>query len=134
MQINLFANNTWEPRLTDAVGMAIRRSVQRDGTYRLATRPNGDIVVDGVITDFDRSGLTFQPADILTVRDYQLTLRAKVRAVERGTGLVLIDSVVEGRTTIRSGVDLSSAERQAVPIMAEDLARNVTSLLADGTW
>jgi hypothetical protein len=54
--------------------------------------------------------------------------------VERRSGRVLVDREVGGRTTIRIGPDLASAERQAVPNLAEDLARNVTSVLVDGTW
>ena len=40
---------------------------------------------------------------------------AKVTATERDTGRVLLDREVGGRTTIRIGPDLTSAERQAVP-------------------
>jgi hypothetical protein len=134
IQINLFQNKTWEPRLSEPIATAVRRAIQRDGTYQLDTKGGGDIVVDGVITEFNRSGVTFEPTDILTVRDYELTLYAKVKAVERGTGRILIDKTVFGRTTIRSGPDLPSAERQAAPLLAEDLARNVTSLLVDGEW
>jgi hypothetical protein len=134
VQINLFQNNTWEPRLSEPVATALRRAVQRDGTYKLDTHGSGDIILDGVITEFRRSGVTFQPADVLTPRDYELTLYAKVKAIERGTGRVLIDSEVFGRTTIRSGPDLPSAERQAAPLLAEDMAQNIASLLVDGTW
>ena len=37
-------------------------------------------------------------------------------------------------TLVRVGSDLSSAERQAIPLLADDLAKNVTELLVDGTW
>ena len=134
IQINLFRNDTLEPRLTEPVATALRRQIQRDGTYRLATQGDGDIIVDGLITDFRRDGVTFDPRDILTVRDYELTLYARVKAVERGTGRVLLEREVIGRTTIRSGPDLTSSERQAAPLLAEDLARNLTNLLVDGTW
>jgi hypothetical protein len=57
-----------------------------------------------------------------------------VTAVDRTSGKVLVDREVGGRTTIRIGPDLTSAERQAAPNLAEDLARNITSVLVDGTW
>jgi hypothetical protein len=134
IQINNFRNDTWEPRLSDPLTTALRRWIQRDGTYRLATRNDGDIVVDGVITEFNRSGISFEPSDVLTVRDYELSAVARFTATERGTGKVLVESTVFGRTTIRSGPDLASAERQASPLIAEDLARRITSLLVDGSW
>ena len=74
------------------------------------------------------------PRDTLTVRDYELTLSAQVKAVERATGRVLLDEKVVGRTTVRSGPDLTSSERQAAPLLAEDMARTLVNLLADGTW
>jgi hypothetical protein len=134
IQINFFQNETMEPRLIEPVASAIRKSIQRDGTYRLNTRNQGDIVVDGIITSYDRTGLSFNPRDILTPRDFQVRLSAKVTAIDRNTGKTILNREVFGRTTLRTGVDLASAERQAVPLLADDLAKNVTSLLVDGIW
>jgi len=134
IQINPFQNETFEPRLVEPVTSALRKNIQRDGTYRLNTRNEGDIVVNGIITRYDRSGLSFNPRDILTPRDFQVIVTAKVTAVERSTGRTIVDQHVMGRTTLRTSADLASAERQAVSLLADDLARNVTSLLVDGTW
>ena len=59
---------------------------------------------------------------------------ADIKAVHRDTGKVLLERSVSGRTTVLIGDDLASAERQAVPLLAADLARNATSLLVDGNW
>ena len=134
IQIGLFQNQTFEPRLTEALGTALRRLVQQDGTYRLSTHGDADIVVTGVITKYQRIGISFDPTDVITPRDFQVLMLAKVNATERSTGRVLLDKEVGGRTTIRAGPDLTSAERQGVPVLAEDLARNITSALVDGTW
>ena len=134
IEIHLFQNRTLEPRLIEAVGSALRKNVQQDGTYRLDTHGDGDIVVDGVITTFQRTGVSYQPADVLTVRDYELRMAAKITARERATGKILLDREVIGRLTVRVGNDLASAERQAIPILADRLAQNATSLLVDGSW
>jgi hypothetical protein len=134
IQVNLFQNQTYEPRLSEAVGFAMRRELQQDGTYRLDTRGEADIVVNGTIIKYDRAGISYNPNDIETVRDYYITLTARVIAVDRASGATLIDRPVSGKTTVRFTGDLPSAERQAAPLLAEDLARNVTSLLVDGTW
>jgi Lipopolysaccharide-assembly len=134
MRLDLFRNETFEPRLSEAVCTALRRDVQQDGTYRLSTQGEADIVVSGVITKYRRMGVSYDPLDVITPRDFQVTIVAKITATERSTGRVIIDKEVGGRTTIQIGPDLASAERQAVPLLAEDLARNVTSLLVDGTW
>jgi hypothetical protein len=134
IQVNAFQNTTLEPRLIEYVTSALRRNLQQEGTFRLDTHGDGDIVISGVIIQFDRSGLSYQPTDVITARDYGLTMVAKVTAVERSTGRVLLDREVGGRTTVIVGTDLPSAERQAVPLLADDLARNLTSLLVDGDW
>ncbi|MBU6399528.1 MAG: hypothetical protein KGS61_04365, partial [Verrucomicrobia bacterium] len=121
-------------RLSEAVGSALRKDLQQDGTYRLDTHGTGDVVVAGVITHYDRVALTFQPNDILTVQDYEVKLTAKITARERLSGRVLLDREVTGRTTVRVGADQTSAEQQALPLLADDLAQKATSLLVDGTW
>lgn len=134
LQFIPFANRTLEPRLGDAVSAALRKEQQRDGTYRLATREPGDIVVTGAITEFHRSEQTLVSSDVITVRDYRLNLTAQVTARDRITGKVLLDKEVTGYALMRVGPDLPSAERQALPVLATDLARRITALLTDGSW
>jgi hypothetical protein len=134
VQVNPFANKTLEPRLTDAVTSQLRKQLQSDGTYRLASHNDGDIVVTGSITHYQRQEVSFSSGDILTVRDYRLGLTAQVTARERSTGKVILDKAVTGSTLIRVTTDLTSSERQALPLLAADLAKNVTELLAEGGW
>jgi hypothetical protein len=108
--------------------------VQQDGTYRLATDDTGDIIVTGAVIEYERSHISFQPDDIITPRDYRIVMRAQIKATERATGKVLLNREVAGRTTVRVGADFTSAERQAIPLMADDLARRATAMLVDGTW
>lgn len=134
IQVNSFENKTLEPRLAEAVNHALRKRLQQDGSYRLNTSLDGDILVNGTILKYERRGVSFQPTDILTVRDYQATLTVRVTATERMSGKVIVDREVTGRTTLRAGSDLTSAERQAVSLLADDFARNATTLLVEGTW
>ena len=53
-------------------------------------------------------------------------------ARDRSTGKVILDQPVTGFTLIRVTTDLTSTERQALPLLAADLAKNVTALLAEG--
>ncbi len=134
VQVNPFENKTVEPRLIEAVSFALRRQLQQDGTYELDTRNEGDIVLTGTIVSYERHSLSFQSRDVLTPRDYRLTITAQVTARDRVSGKLLLDKKLTGHSDIRIGADLSSAERQALPLIAADLARNATALLVDGTW
>ena len=134
IQVDPFANRTIQPQLTDAVSLQLRKELQQDGTYHLATHGDADLIVSGFITHYQRIEVTLASNDILTVRDYRLSITAQVTARERSTGKVLFDQPVSGFTLIRVGSDLPSAERQAMPLLAQDLARNVTALLVEGKW
>jgi hypothetical protein len=133
VQVNPFRNETIEPRLSEAVAQALRKQIQQDGTYQLNTGNDGDIIVSGTIVKYDRHAINFRPTDALTPLDMRVTMTAHITARER-SGKVIFDRDVSGHSQVRSGSDLVSAERQALPLVAERLAINATALLVDGTW
>jgi hypothetical protein len=130
IEVGLFQNATPQPGLTESLNASIRRELQRDGTFGLATGGDGDVLLTG----YCRSAVSFQPRDILSVRDFEVELVTRIRAAEKATGKVLIDRELTGRTTVRLGGDLASAERQALPMLANDLAKKTVALLAEGVW
>lgn len=135
-----FNNQTLQPRLGDAVTRSLRERLQTDATYRLATRGPGDIVVTGVITTYRREGVSFLQTDVATAQNYRVDVTARVTVRDRVTGKSLFgkngkDYVeVSGYTLVQVGTDLADAERQALPLLADDLARNITQLLTEGSW
>lgn len=134
IQINPPVNQTFEPRVAEELNHQLRKQIQRDGTFHLNTRNEGDVVVTATITRYQRFGETYLQRDTLTARDYRIHLTAKVTAYDRVTGRNLVEREFVGRTTVRIGGDQASAERQALPLVTEDLARNITSALVDGEW
>jgi hypothetical protein len=134
VQVNPVVNATMEPRLGPALSQALRKQIQRDGTFHLDTRNEGDIIVNAEIIRYHRRGIAFQPNDTLTAGDYEVSIDVKVVATNRRSGREILNKEVKGRTTVRVGTDLTSAERQSVPLLADAVARNITTLLADGTW
>jgi hypothetical protein len=134
IQVNPFDNQTLEPRLGDAVTASLRKRLQQDGTFKLRTTDDADIIVTGTIVNYDRGGITFLPGDVITPRDYRVVLTAQINARERATGRVIVSQQVYGASTVRVLADLGRADHQALALVAEDMARRATSLLVDGTW
>ena len=134
IQVQPFANRTAEPRLTDALAAALRKQIQRDTACRLVTKGDADIVVTGEIIEYNRTELSYQPADAVSVLDYRVTMTAHVVAREVATGRVVLDKEVQAGTLVRVGADLANAERQALPLLAETMAKNITDLLVDSDW
>lgn len=129
-----FENDTLEPRVTESIATALRSQIQQEGTYRIARHGEADVILSGTVRDISRREESFQARDSRTVRDYRLEIVAHVTAVERGSGRTLLDREVQGHTTLRLLEDQASAERQAMPLLAANLARNITSMLVDGEW
>lgn len=132
--INPFTNRTLEPRLGDDATFALRKEIQRDGTFRLATGTAANLEVTGEVVRYERNEISFLSTDITTARDYRISLTAHVVARDRSSGKVVLDRDVTGQSLMRVGSDLPSAERQTLPLAATDLARQITSLLTDGNW
>lgn len=134
VQVMPFANRTLEPRLGDAATSALRKEIQREGTFRLANDKFTDLIISAEITYYDRGEVSFLPVDVVTARDYKVGMTAHVIARERITGRVVLERDVTGSALMRVGADLPSVERQTLPLLAADLARQITAALADGTW
>ena len=134
VQVVPFSNQTLQPRLGEAVTAEMRRELQRDGTFKLDSHDDADIIVSGVIVNYVRIPLAFQPSDALTVTDFSLKMAAQVTARERISGKIVLKQTVTGSTLVIVGSDLTSAERQALPLLANDFAKHATSLLANPAW
>jgi len=130
--IDYFPNQSLEPQLTDLVATAVRREVQRDGTFRLGTRGSADIVVTGTIINYGRTPVGSRRDDVLTPTDYDVRITAKVRAM-RGTQTVY-EGEVSGSAQVVFNADLNNAERENNPVAADNLARNLISAIANGSW
>jgi hypothetical protein len=129
-----FNNQTLQPRLGDAVTQSLRERFQTDGTYHLATQGGGDVVVSGVIKRYNRVGLSYLSSDVTTAQSYRVNITAHVVVRERASTKVLLDKDVSGYTLVTVGTDLASAERQATPLLAADLAQNIAELITEGAW
>jgi hypothetical protein len=133
IQITPFLNHTFQPRLGDSVTTAVRKNIQSDGTYRLATGGDADIVVTGVLSHYIRHELNLGSNDVLTVQTYSVSVSAEVTARDVNAGTTR-NWTNTASTLVRVGSDLPSSERQAMPVLAIELAKHVTDSIVDGTW
>jgi len=132
--VPVFQNDTHQPQLEAPITNALRKRFQADGTLRLEPEPRADVVVRGRITKYGRSALRYVQADVRAVREYRLSITAVIEARVARTGrVVLPPTTLTGEAETFVGSDLQSAEAQAVPLVADDLARQVVGLLAE-SW
>ena len=135
IEVQPFHNRTLQPRLGDAITQSLRERLQTDATYRLVSRGGaGDVVVTGIVRLYARQGLGFLNTDVITPENYRVDLVVHVTARDRLSGKMILDKDVKGHTFVHIGNDLASAEREALPLLAEDVAQNISELLTDGAW
>ncbi len=129
-----FVNHTFEPRLSEAVQSALTRSFQEEGTFRVVRKGHDDVRVTGKIIRYERSAIAYNPEDVRTVTDFRAYIVTEVKVIHQISGRTIIEDEFWGRTTVRLQGDQPSAERQALPLIAKDLSRNIMARLVDGDW
>jgi hypothetical protein len=130
--VPMFRNKTYKPQLEAQITNSIIKRFQADGTLRVESVADADIILTGEITDYRRHQLRSARTDTGAPREYRVSIDAKIEARDRVTGkLVLAPTVVTGSADTFIGADLQSAEQQALPLIADDLAKQVVTLLAE---
>jgi hypothetical protein len=128
----MFRNKTYQAQIERQITSAIIRQFQADGTLRVESAAAADLILTGEITDYRRHELRSQPNDSNAPREYEIDIDARIEARDRVTGkLVLGPKVVNGKAATFIGNDLQTAEEQVLPLVAQNLAQHVVTLLAE---
>ena len=128
-----FENKTLVPRIAVLVTDSVIKQFQQDGTYRIAGDDQADAILKGEITRINRVPARSVRGNVLATTEFNLALRVRYSLVERKTGKVLAAPVeVIGTTSFFVGPDITSDERQAFPLAAEELATRLVSQLSEG--
>lgn len=134
VRVQYFDDATLQPRLSEALAQALRHRLQQDGTYRLVSAGEADVVVRGEILEFRRRPLSFQPRDVRLTRDEELEVTVHLVAADHLAGTNLVDREVTARVEVRLEGNQTSAERQALTQLARDFADRAVPLIVDGVW
>lgn len=130
--VPMFRNKTYRPQLEAQITNGIIKRFQSDGTLRVDSVANADVVVTGEIIRYHRNELRSRRTETGTPREYRVSIDARIEARDRVTGQVILKpTTVTGRSDVFIGNDLQSAEEQILPLIADDLAKQVVSLLAE---
>jgi hypothetical protein len=130
--VPMFKNKTLHPQLEAQITNATIKRFQTDGTLQVESVADADVIVKGQITRFYRRLLRVYQADALTPREYRIIIEASVEVRDRVTNeLLLTPTLVQGTADTFIGSDEQAADEQALPLVADDLAKHVVSLLVE---
>ncbi|NLT70640.1 MAG: hypothetical protein GXX91_08085 [Verrucomicrobiaceae bacterium] len=153
-----FKNLTLEPRLSSLVTNAVLAEMQADGTYEVASRANCDAVLVGQISHVDKYQLRSVRNDTLKSRELSLYLLADFHLEDPRTGARIEERAASGDIAVPTDDKMSApeeiigarqgrvigdtiqfvdpsfqiGERNALAVVAEDLADKLVSQLANG--
>jgi hypothetical protein len=127
-----FRNATLVPRIEVLVTGTVIKQFQQDGTFRIANEDTADATLKGEIMAVGRSPARSLAANVLATTEFNLTLRVRYTLVGRDGKTVAGPSEAAGLTSFFVGADVSTDERQALPLAAEQLAVQLVSQLSEG--
>lgn len=126
-----FANTTLTPRIEALVTGTVIKQMQQDGTFRIVTEDKADAVLKGEIVAVGRSPARSVRGNVLATTEFNLNLAVRYSLVDRD-GKPLASAGASGSTSFFVGSDVSTDERQALPLAAEELAKQLVSQLSEG--
>jgi len=107
------------------------KQLQQDGTFQIASDANADATLKGEITRIDRAPARSLRGNVLATSEFSLAMHVKYTLVGRD-GKALATAEAIGTTSFFVGTDITTDERQALPLATEDLATRLVSQLSEG--
>jgi hypothetical protein len=132
ISVPIFDNKSFEPQVQALVTDTFIKELQTDGTYPITGEDQADAIVHGIITDVIRTQTKAVVGDVLASAEFEITLKIHIQVLRGGTGQVLVDRDFSGQSYFFVGSDLPTQERQAIPVAAQDCAKQVTAFLTEG--
>ncbi len=153
IHVPAFKNDTLEPRSAVIVTNSVIKYLQQDGTYEITSREKADAVLEGKITRIDRRQLRAAQTDTLKTTEMSLYIVVEWALVDPATGEKLQYAVtrdldetnVESTSNLRTrpgrvvgqtiqfvDPNFQLSERNALPLAAEDAAKQLVGQLANG--
>jgi hypothetical protein len=127
-----FRNATLLPRIEVLVTGTVIKQFQQDGTFRIANEDNADATLKGEIIVVGRSPARSVRGNVLATTEFNLSVRVRYTLVGRDGKTLAGPSEAAGLTSFFVGEDVSTDERQALPLAVEELAGHLVSQLSEG--
>lgn len=132
VKVDLFANNSLEPRAATLVTGALADELQRDGIYRLSSRGNADIRVQGEVYSISFDQLRSSREDTYKSSELGLRLAVKYQVVDGRTGKVLYKGSAEEVGQFFDVGNIQTARTNALSYAARLVATSIAEMLTNG--
>ena len=132
LAVPTFANQTLVPRIEILVTNTVIKQFQQDGTFQIVGGEDADATLKAEIMRIDRSPARSVRGNVLATTEFTLAMHVKYSLVGRDGKPISGTSEAIGTTSFFVGTDVTTDERQALPLATEELATRLVSQLSEG--
>ena len=147
LAVPTFENKTLIPRIEVLVTDTVIKQFQQDGTYRITSGDKADATLKGEIIRVARSPARSVIGNVLATSEFNLTMKVKYKLVGpdgkplsppgevTGTTSFFVGTggtITVGGTTASIIGDVTTDERQALPLATQELANQLVTQLSEG--
>jgi hypothetical protein len=127
-----FKNRTLVPRIEVLLTDTLIKQLQQDGTFQITNGDKADATLSGEISRITRAPARSVRGNVLATTEFSLALVVKYSLTGRDGKQLVPPSDVVGTTTFFVTSDVTSDERQALPLATEDLANRLVTQVSEG--
>jgi Lipopolysaccharide-assembly len=127
-----FKNETLIPRIEVLVTDTVIKQLQQDGTFQIANKESADAVLKGEISRITRSPARSLLGNVLATTEFNLSMHVRYTLVDRDGKTLAAFREASGATSFFVGTDVTTDERQALPLATEELAIHLVTQLSEG--
>ncbi len=127
-----FKNRTLVPRIEVLVTDTVIKQLQQDGTFQITNGDKADATLSGEIARITRAPARSVRGNVLATTEFSLALVVKYSLTGREGNQLVPPNDVLGQTTFFVSSDVTSDERQALPLATEDLATRLVTQISEG--
>jgi hypothetical protein len=127
-----FENKTLFPHIEVLVTETVIKQLQQDGTFQIARNGDEDATLKAEITRVDRVPARSVRGNVLKTTEFNLSMRLRYTLVTRDGATLAPPADAVGTTSFFVSTDVTTDERQALPLATEDLATRLVTQLSEG--
>jgi hypothetical protein len=127
-----FKNSSLLPRLEVLVTDTVIKQLQQDGTYKIVPESTCDAILDAEVVKVSRSPARSVRGNVLATQEFNLAIRVRYKLIDRAGNQLGAAGEAVGTTSFFVGTDVTTDERQALPLATEELATRLVSQLSEG--
>ena len=127
-----FKNRTLVPRIDVLVTDTVIKQLQQDGTYQITNGDKADATLTGEISRITRAPARSVRGNVLATTEFTLWLVVKYSLTGRDGKQLVTPTDAIGTTSFFVSSDVTSDERQALPLATEDLAGRLVTHISEG--